>query len=192
MACNTATSYAIEPLRLLYPHLILIGTEPGIKPAILQSKTGKIAVLATPATLQGSKYQSLLKSLSKDTKIQFFEQACHGLVEQIEKGEVSSDKTKALLSSWLTPMKEKGVDTIVLGCTHYPLVADTISNIMDDEVVLIDTGMAIGKRLLALAIHQGHHNKGISSLHLEATGYIIEDMIERILHRKYTVHKIFI
>jgi glutamate racemase len=192
LACNTATSFAIESLRLLYPNLIIIGTEPGIKPAILQSKRGKIAVLATPATLKGSKYQSLATVLSKDAEIQFFEQACHGLVEQIEKGELCSNKTKALLSSWLMPMKEEGVDTIVLGCTHYPLVAQTILHIMNDDVVLIDTGMAIGKRLLTLALHQGYKNAGSSSLHLEATGHIVEEMVSKILHHKYTIHKIII
>ncbi len=192
LACNTATSFAIESLRLLYPHLIIIGTEPGIKPAILQSKRGKIGVLATPATLKSSKYQSLAKALSKDTEIQFFEQACHGLVEQIEKGELCSDKTKALLSSWLIPMKAEGVDTIVLGCTHYPLVAQTISHIMKDEVILIDTGMAIGQRLLTLALNKGYHNKGSNLLHVEATGYIVEDMVKKILHRNYSIENISI
>ena len=192
LACNTATSFAIESLRLLYPHLIIIGTEPGLKPAVLQSKRGKIAVLATPATLKSSKYQSLATVLSKDTKIQFFEQACYGLVEQIEKGELCSDKTKALLSSWLIPMKAEGVDTIVLGCTHYPLVAQTISHIMKDDVVLIDTGMAIGQRLLTLALKQGYHNEGNTSLHLEATGHIVEEMVSKILHRHYTIKKTFI
>ena len=192
LACNTATSFAIESLRLRYPHLIIIGTEPGIKPAITQSKRGKIAVLATPATLKGNKYQALATRLSKDNKIQFFEQACHGLVQQIEKGELCSDKTKALLSSWLLPMQEAGVDTIVLGCTHYPLVAQSILDIMKEDVVLIDTAVAIGQRLLTLALKQGYKNEGSSTLHIEATGHIAEEMVSKILHRHSTIHYISI
>lgn len=94
LACNTATSFAVKELRELYPSLIIIGTEPGIKPAIEQTKTGAIGVLATPATLKGDKYQALVEVLKKAKDIRLFEQACPGLVEQIEKGEISSEKTK--------------------------------------------------------------------------------------------------
>ena len=81
LACNTATSSAIAHLREIYPSLIIIGTEPGIKPAITQTKTGKVGVLATPATLNGNKYQELTSVLSEEKDIEFFEQACPGLVE---------------------------------------------------------------------------------------------------------------
>ena len=84
VACNTATSAAIKYLRNNFPKLIVIGTEPGIKPAILITKTSKVGVLATPATLRGSKYQDLVNDLSNIKKVQLFEQACIGLVEQIE------------------------------------------------------------------------------------------------------------
>jgi len=86
LACNTATSSAIAHLRQTYPSLIIIGTEPGIKPAIEQTTTGKIGVLATPATLQGDKYQKLVDALSMQKSVDIFEQACPGLVEEIEKG----------------------------------------------------------------------------------------------------------
>jgi len=84
LACNTATAYAIESLRSLYPKLIIIGTEPAIKPAIRLSQTRKIGVLATPATLQGEKYKTLAKQSLKDKEVKIYEQACKGLVEQIE------------------------------------------------------------------------------------------------------------
>ena len=126
LACNTATAFAIEALRKQYPSLIIVGTEPGVKPAIAQTKTGKIGVLATPATLRGAKYQTLVEQLSQSKSIEWFEQACPGLVEQIEKGEVQGYETQRLLTQWLLPMQKSGVDTIVLGCTHYPLVGQSI------------------------------------------------------------------
>lgn len=187
LACNTATAFAIKELREQYPHLIIIGTEPGVKPAIEQSKTGKIGVLATPATLQGDKYQDLVQLLSKEKKVTLFEQACAGLVEQIEKGEVDSESTKVLLTPWLLPMKENGVDTIVLGCTHYPLVGDLISSILCRDVVLIDTGLAIAKHLLVCSLKKNHQNVGSNHLHIEVTGDINEESVRTILGKTVDV-----
>jgi len=182
LACNTATSFAIKQLRELYPHLIIIGTEPGVKPAIEQTKTGKIGVLATPATLKGEKYQELVNLIAKDKDVEVFEQACPGLVEQIEKGEISTESTKILLEKWLHPMKNKNVDTIVLGCTHYPLVSDEISKIMFHEVILIDTGLAIANRLHSLAVVQGYKDEGNITINIEATGDIEHCIVEDILN----------
>lgn len=181
LACNTATSAAIEELRKRYPSLIIIGTEPGIKPAIAQTKTGKIGVLATPATLQGNKYQNLVATLSVDKNIQMFEQACHGLVDQIEKGEIDTPKTNTMLEGWLCVMREANVDTIVLGCTHYPLISETIEKIMHHKVTLIHTGDAISRHLLALSSQKGHHNAGDITVHISVTGKINMPMVERIL-----------
>jgi len=181
LACNTATSFAIKHLREVYPDLIIIGTEPGVKPAIEKTKTGNIGVLATPATLKGDKYQNLVTKISKEKDVTVFEQACPGLVEQIESGKSSSENCKALLEKWLKPMREKKVDTIVLGCTHYPLVGAEIIEIMACEVVLIDTGLAIAKRLLALGHSQGHENEGDFEISVQSTGKINQNLIEEIL-----------
>ncbi len=181
LACNTATSAAIEQLRESYPSLIIIGTEPGIKPAIEQTKTGKIGVLATPATLQGSKYQKLVNALSQHKSITIYEQACHGLVEQIEKGEIDSLETNALLEKWLSPMRENGVDTIVLGCTHYPLICQNIENIMQHDIKLIHTGEAISRHLLALSAKKGHKNEGDLNVHISVTGKINMPMVDSIM-----------
>jgi len=181
LACNTATSFAIKQLRELYPHLIIIGTEPGVKPAIEQTKTGNIGVLATPATLLGDKYQDLVKELSVGKNIILYEQACPGLVEQIEKGEINSDTTKKLLYNWLLPMQEKSVDTIVLGCTHYPLVGEIIEDIMLCDIKLIETGSAIAKRLLELSKKVGHSNNGKLSIFVHNTGTINTDIVNGII-----------
>jgi glutamate racemase len=181
LACNTATSAAITGLRERYPSLIIIGTEPGIKPAIAQTQTGKIGVLATPATLQGDKYHNLVQTLSCTQDIEMFEQACHGLVEQIEKGEIDSLKTTQMLEGWLSPMREAGVDTIVLGCTHYPLIAKTIEKVMQHEVKLIHTADAISKHLLTLSGQKGYQNEGDLHVSIYATGQINLSMVDSIL-----------
>lgn len=181
IACNTATSAAIKVLREKLPSLIVIGTEPGIKPALDMTDSGSVGVLATPATLEGEKYQSLVDKLSSDNEVKLFEQACPGLVEQIENGNVSDKKTSLMLENWLEPMIENNVDTIVLGCTHYPLVSENIKNIMGKEITLIDTGFAIARRLEDLTNSKGHDNNGELKITIYFTGEINLNMIDNIL-----------
>ena len=184
VACNTATSAAIKHLREKFPFLIVIGTEPGIKPAILNTKTSHVGVLATPATLKGDKYQLLVNELSNIKKVTLYEQACIGLVEQIEKGEINTKETFDMLEKWLRPMKEKNVDTIVLGCTHYPLVDDIIRQIMGKDITLIETGDAIANRLKLLSEEKGHLNEGKLDINVCHTGQISRFMIDKILDNK--------
>ncbi len=184
VACNTATSAAIKHLREKFPFLIVIGTEPGIKPAILNTKTSHVGVLATPRTLKGDKYQLLVNELSAIKEIKLHEQACIGLVEQIEKGDVDTKETFNMLEKWLEPMKNNNVDTIVLGCTHYPLVANVIKQIMGNEITLIETGDAIANRLKILSEEKGHINEGPLKIDVCHTGIINKNMIEKILNNK--------
>ena len=181
IACNTATSAAIATIRERYPQMIVIGTEPGIKPAIEQTRTGRVGVLATPATLKGEKYQQLVDTHAKTKNIELYEQACPGLVDRIEQGKIDHPETKAMLEGWLLPMKEAGVDTIVLGCTHYPLAGEMIAQIMDHRLALIHTGEAIAKRLLALALAKGHNNSGDLHLSLYKTGELDETIVRSVL-----------
>ena len=184
VACNTATSAAIKHLREKFPFLIVIGTEPGIKPAILNTKTSNVGILATPATLKGDKYQFLVNELSNIKKVKLYEQACIGLVEQIEKGEIHTVKTYEMLENWLKPMKENSVDTIVLGCTHYPLIENVIKKIMGEDIVLIQTGDAIANRLLSLSKEKNHQNSGNLDTFIYHTGEINLSMIKKILENK--------
>ena len=179
IACNTATSAAITQLRIEFPELVIVGTEPGIKPAMQVTQSGKVGILATPATLRGDKYQELADSLYGGTELELFEQACPGLVEQIEAGEVESLETLRMLEGWLSPMREAGVDTIVLGCTHYPLVAGAIREIMGSPVHLIETGDAIAQRLQSLlGISQTGER---SSFSFHATGEINREVVEQMM-----------
>jgi len=187
IACNTATSAAVKVLRDTYPELILIGTEPGIKPAIEQTKTGKVGVLATPATLKGDKYQQLVSALATQKDVTLFEQACPGLVEQIEMGEIKSTKTKVMLEKWLAPMRENDVDTIVLGCTHYPLVCDMIEEVMARGLNLIHTGEAIAQHLLTLAESKAHKNRGELKINLYYTGILNKNIVNILLPNIHTI-----
>lgn len=154
VACNTATTVAIKQLRSHYPDLILVGVEPGLKPAASLSKSGCIGVLATSRTLASKKYQLLAEQIQQTMNVRFINQACPGLVTQIESGELESETTLALLSRYLQPIFATEADTIVLGCTHYPFLENSIRSIVSKEsprpVQLIDTGVAIARQLQRL------------------------------------------
>lgn len=192
IACNTATSAAIKVLREKYPDLMILGTEPGIKPAIEQTKTGNIGVLATPATLRGEKYQLLVNTFTHGKAIGLYEQACPGLVEQIEKGEVNTLQTKEMLEVWLERMKKNSVDTIVLGCTHYPLVSGLIKQVMQRDVNLIETGDAIAKHLLACAKSIDHDNTGDVIINLYTTGTMNTEVVKILFVNDYKMGTITI
>lgn len=182
VACNTATSAAIKSLREKYPNLILVGTEPGIKPALELTQSGKVGILATPATLKGDKYQELLESLGAKERVELFEQECPGLVEQIESDSIDSDVTMKMLEKWLSPMREQGVDTIVLGCTHYPLVSRAIRDIMQSKVSLVHTGEAITSRVKFL-LSNDTVDKKKPNITILSTGKIDKTFVHRILKK---------
>lgn len=144
VACNTATAAAVDLLRQKY-HLPIIGMEPAVKPAAAASKTGVIGVLATSGTLKSAQFAALLEHYGQQVEV--VTQACHGLVECVERGELDSTATQDLLASYVQPLIAAGADTIVLGCTHYPFVRPMIENLVGEGVVLIDTGAAVAKEL---------------------------------------------
>lgn len=191
IACNTATSAAIKKLREKFPFLIIIGTEPGIKPALNSTKTKNIAIMATSATLKGAKYKELALDLVQNSEVKLYEQACVGLAKAIEDGKIDTSETINMLELWLKPMKENRVDTIVLGCTHYPLISHNIRKIMGEDIVLIDTGDAIANRLLDLSENLNHINSGDIKIDILYTGKINFDMVNIILkNRKFEHRKI--
>jgi glutamate racemase len=183
IACNTATSAAIATLREKFPALIIIGTEPAIKPALEKTETGHIGILATLATLQGDKYKKLVASLVNTNTIKLYEQACPGLVNHIENNTLHTVESLELLEQWLVPMRESKVDVIVLGCTHYPLAKEVILEVMQKEVILLDSSHAIAQRLLDLLKQIGHVNSGKGILTLLATGKIDSQMVQNIIDK---------
>lgn len=190
VACNTATSAAINELREKYTDLIVVGTEPGLKPAISHSVTKQVGVLATPATLSGAKYKALVEMLCHHYHVRVFEQACHGLVDQIEKGETLSPKTLSMLENWLAPMRSADVDTIVLGCTHYPLISQAIEQVMGKPMILVDSAEGVSKRVLYLLEQKGHQNSGENRLEIFVTGPIEPAMVNAILGKNFSLRMI--
>lgn len=136
IACNTATSVAAAHLRALYPDDIIIGVEPALKPAALSKEHPTVAVLATPLTLKEEKFASLMGRFTDNARVIPF--ACPGLVEFVERGEISGERLEYFLSELLAPLKEEKLDAVVLGCTHYPFVRDSISKILGDDVMIFD------------------------------------------------------
>ena len=144
VACNTATAAAIDAMREKYC-LPIIGMEPAVKPAAAATKNGIIGVLATVGTLKSAQFAALLESYGRNVEV--VTQACIGLVECIERGELDTENTSELVKQYCQPLLDEGADTIVLGCTHYPLVRSLIERIIGPNVVLIDTGAAAASQL---------------------------------------------
>ncbi len=144
VACNTATAAAIGAMRETYS-VPIIGMEPAVKPAAKASKNGVIGVLATVGTLKSAQFAALLESYGRNVKV--VTQACVGLVECIERGELDTPNTKALIRQYCVPLLAEGADAIVLGCTHYPFVVDAIRDVVGEKISLIDTGAAVAKQL---------------------------------------------
>ena len=144
VACNTATAAAIDELRETF-NIPIIGMEPAVKPAAEASKNGVIGVLATVGTLKSAQFAALLESYGRNVKV--LTQACVGLVECIERGELTQNSTRQLLKKYCTPLLAEGADTIVLGCTHYPFVRPLIEEIVGSNVAIIDTGAAVARQL---------------------------------------------
>ena len=161
VACNTATAQAIQHIRaeLAIP---VIGVEPGIKPAAMQSQNGIVGVLATEATLNSDKFNALLATLPSDCR--FIKQSGAGLVPLIEAGKANSSETLELLEQHLEPILNAGADTLVLGCTHYPFLKKAIHQLLGQHITLVDTSHAVvkqlGRQLEALRESSGKQETG--------------------------------
>jgi glutamate racemase len=157
IACNTATAAAVHIVRAHFPALPIIGLEPALKPAAQLSQTKIVGVMATRGTLQSAKFRHLLESLADQAH--FIPVACDGLAAAIEADDAI--KIKALCADYTGVLAELAakngakngiVDTLVLGCTHYPLVADVLKMLVGDKVTLVEAGIPVARqtrRLLA-------------------------------------------
>jgi len=144
VACNTATVVAIRHLRE-QTHIPVVAIEPAIKPAANTTRTGVVGVLATTQTLQSESVARLCLEHGEGKRILL--QACPGWVEAVEEADLHSPQTEALLRQFVVPLMDQGVDTLVLGCTHYPFLRNTLQRIVGDDVVLIDPAVAVATEL---------------------------------------------
>jgi len=145
VACNAASAAALRYLRERYPEVPFVGMEPAVKPAAEYTHTGKVGVLATPATFQGELYASVVERFAQGVEI--YQDTCPGLVKQIEVGRLDTPKTRRILESALKPMLAAGIDTVVLGCTHYPFVMPLIQKIVGNDVRVIDPAPAVARQV---------------------------------------------
>lgn len=148
IACNTASAAALKHLRELHPDVTFVGMEPAVKPAAEQTQSGVVGVIATTATFQGELFASVLERFAQNVTV--LRQPCPGLVQQIEAGELNSEKTEKMLRGWLEPMMEKNIDTLVLACTHYPFVTPLLKKILGEKVRIIDPAPSVARRVKAL------------------------------------------
>lgn len=144
VACNTATVVAVHALRTWCP-VPIVGIEPAIKPGAMHTKSGVIGVLATTRTLASTSVDRLCRIHAAHVDVRLV--ACPGLAERVETGDLSGEATRALLLRYVAPLLDAGADTIVLGCTHYPFLADTLREIVGPRVSLIDPAAAVAREL---------------------------------------------
>lgn len=153
VACNAASAAALHHLRMQFPTIPIVGMEPAVKPAAEHTLSGVVGVLATPATFQGALYASVVERFASNVRL--IPHTCPGLVQQIEAGELDTPETYRILSEALEPMLQARIDTIVLGCTHYPFVIPAIQKIAGADVRVIDPAPAVAKQTRRQLIAQG-------------------------------------
>lgn len=191
VACNTATTNAITYLRKKYK-IPFIGIEPAIKPAALITKTNIIGILATKGTLNSTLFEKTSNTIRKDIKIK--ETVGKGLVELIEGGKLNSKEMTSLLSLYLEPMIADNIDSLVLGCTHYPYLIPQIKSIVGSKIKIIDSGEAVARQTKAVlkqlnllnidAKHQPKHK-----LYINKDKTTLENLLHNINHKNIEVNE---
>ena len=145
IACNTATSAAVAELRTVYPDLPLVGIEPALKPAVELNNEGDILIMATAMTLKEEKFKRLMERYKERASI--IPVPCPGLVEFIEEGKFQGEEIEGYLLNKINTYKNGKIAAIVLGCTHYPFIKETLVKIVGEDVDIIDGGLGTAKEL---------------------------------------------
>ena len=143
VACNTATTNCIKKLRSKF-NIPFVGVEPAIKPAAKKTKSGKIGVLATEGTLRSKQFNNISEIHTKNVKV--IEENAKGLVELIERGIFKGQDLRLILIKHLSRMIEIGIDQLVLGCTHFPLIIDEIKKIIPPKISILESSDAVAKQ----------------------------------------------
>jgi glutamate racemase len=153
VACNTASAAALHQLRRGFPEVPFVGMEPAVKPAAEQTRSGVVGVLATPATFQGALYTSVIERFANGVTV--LQDTCPGLVMEIENGNLDTPGVRDILEKALNPMRARGIDTVVLGCTHFPFVIPVIESIAGPGVRVIDPAPAVARQVKRLLDERG-------------------------------------
>lgn len=182
IACNTASAAALAPLRKAFPQVPFVGMEPAVKPAVEQTRTGVVGVIATVSTVQSELFASIVERFAQGVTV--LQQACPGLVRRIEGGDLGSPELEAMLHGWLDPMLARNIDALVLGCTHYPLIRPVIERMVGPGVRVIDPAPAIARRVEFLLQESGSLATEIATAplvcHTSGDVRVFQDMLDRI------------
>lgn len=153
VACNTASAFSLDYLREHYGESFpIIGLVPALKPAVLQSKTKVVAVLATPATFRGNLIRDVIERFAMPTGVKVLPITCLELVPLVEQGLQMSQQCLNTLKKILQPVVEQGADHLVLGCTHYPFLKPAIQAIFGQQLTLVDSGQAVARQTARILI----------------------------------------
>ena len=190
VACNTATAAAIEFLRSKYP-LPFIGMEPAVKPAALDSKTKSIAILATEGTFNGRLYNDTSRKYAKDVVLNVM--VGEKLVEIVENGLINNLASKKYLADVLTPLIGKNIDRLVLGCTHYPFLMDSLKEILPENIKIIDPAPAVVKQAKKIL---GQFNllneekiKPYYQFYSTGNTTVLENLLREVTNKNYTIEE---
>ena len=169
VACNTATAAAIATLREEF-QIKFIGMEPAIKPAAQATKTGVVGVLATAGTLKATKYIDTRVRWAENVRI--VEHIGQGFVELVEKGITTGPDAESTVRTSLIPLLDAGADMIVLGCTHYPFLSETISKVASEayperNIEIIDPAPAVARHLIEVMVEEGVQTASKEGFHIE-------------------------
>jgi len=181
VACNTATAVAVDALREQFT-LPIVAIEPAVKPAAATTQSGVVGVLATTQTLTSAKFARLVNQYAGDATV--LTQPCPGLVEEIERGDVTGPRTRALIEEYVTPLINQGADTLVLGCTHYPFVAPVIQDVAGLGITIVDPAVAVARelrrRLHAIGLLSESCEPGVARFWTSADPAVIEPVMARL------------
>ncbi len=146
VACNTATSAAVRALREMYPDIPIVGIEPAVKPAATLKPNCRVLAMATPMTIREEKFQNLMAKYA-DQAAEIIPLPCPGLMDFVERGDLNSDSLRSYLEELLFAHRIHPVDSVVLGCTHYPFVKDMIQEILGPDVLVYDGGEGTAREM---------------------------------------------
>jgi glutamate racemase len=177
VACNTASAAALHYLRQEFPAVPFVGMEPAVKPAAENTHSGVVGVLATPATFQGALYASVVERFAQGVEV--LAATCPGLVDQIEQGNLAGAETRRVLEEALRPMLRRGIDTVVLGCTHFPFVIPLIQEIAGPQVRVIDPAPAVARQVRRLLGYEAGEQAAPAPLRVLTSGDPVK--LERLL-----------
>lgn len=168
VACNTATAHAVQAMRERWPDWPVVGIEPGVKPAVAATRNGRIGVMATTATIASRRFEQLVAAHASE--VQLISQPCPGLVTLIEQGDLGSAALGDLIERFSAPLRDAGVDTVLLGCTHYPLVQARIQAALGSEVQLLNIEDAVARQARRVWEGLAVASAGEATIVLESTG----------------------